>query len=172
MDEINTLIYPFILKRREASINIHEGIELAELQNTISKPFNTIALAFDYSDKDEKVIQYALQLGNADTRYILIHIVESAQARLLEDEAKDYETIKDKEQLRKYEQFFTDKGFSVAGILGFNNRTKEIARITKEHNCDLLVVGSHGHKNIKDWIFGETINVLRHKVDIPVFIAR
>ncbi len=168
-----TLIYPFILRSREAtSIDVHEKVEMDTLQTTISKPFKKIALALDYSDKDQKVIQYAMQLGNYETEYTLIHIVESAQARMMEDQAKDYETIKDKEQLYRYVKFFTDRQHKAEGLLGFKDRAKEIARIVKETDSDLLIVGSHGHKNIKDLIFGETINSVRHMIDVPVFIAR
>jgi manganese transport protein len=168
-----TLIYPFILRSREAtSIDVHEKVEMDSLQTTISKPFKKIALALDYSDKDQKVIQYAMQLGNYETEYTLIHIVESAQARMMEDQAKDYETIKDKEQLYRYVKFFTDRQHKAEGLLGFKDRAKEIARIVKETDSDLLIVGSHGHKNIKDLIFGETINSVRHMIEVPVFIAR
>lgn len=168
-----TLIYPFILRSREAtSIDVHQKVEMDTLQTTISKPFRKIALALDYSDKDQKVIQYAIQLGNYETEYTLIHIVESAQARMMEDQAKDYETIKDKEQLYRYVKFFTDRQHKAEGLLGFKDRAKEIARIVKETDSDLLIVGSHGHKNIKDLIFGETINSVRHMIDVPVFIAR
>jgi manganese transport protein len=169
---IITLLWPLILRRREASIDVHKGIAMDALHTTVSKPFKKIALALDYSDKDQKVIQYALQLGDRETHFTLIHIVESAQARMVEDQAKDYETIKDKEHLQQYIDFFASKEYTTTGVLGFKSRTKEITRIVKEHDCDLLVLGSHGHKTVKDWIFGETINSLRHMVDIPVFIAR
>lgn len=168
-----TFIYPFILKTREAtSIDIHDDINTDELQQIIAEPFKKVALALDYSDKDITVIRYALQLGHEETEYILIHVVESAQARIAEDQAKDYETIKDKELLNKYLTYFKDKNIKATGVLGFKNRTNEIARIVKENNCDLLVLGSHGHKTVKDWIFGETINQVRHMVEVPVFIAR
>ncbi|MBN8672072.1 MAG: Nramp family divalent metal transporter [Chitinophagales bacterium] len=168
---IITTVYPFILQRREANINIHKTPEMDALQG-ISKPFRKIAMAVDYTDTDRIVMQYAMHLGNADTEYLLIHIVESAQARMLQDKANDYETLQDKAYLDKYIQLFADKSLKAQGILGFKNRKDEIARIVKENNCDLLVLGSHGHKSIKDFIFGETINTLRHKVDIPVFIAQ
>lgn len=168
---IITTVYPFILQHREASVNIHKAPEMDALQG-ISKPFRKIAMAVDYTDTDRIVMQYAMHLGNADTEYLLIHIVESAQARMLQDKANDYETLQDKAYLDKYIQLFTDKSLKAQGILGFKNRKDEIARIVKENNCDLLVLGSHGHKSIKDFIFGETINTLRHKVDIPVFIAQ
>jgi manganese transport protein len=169
---IVTVVYPFILRHREALINVHDHVNTSTLQTTISKPFSKIALALDYSDKDMKVIQYALQLGNVDTQYTLIHIVESAQARMMEDQAKDYETIKDKEQLQEYVKFFAERNHNAEGLLGFKNRNKEIARIVTEQQCDLLILGSHGHKTVKDVIFGETINTVRHMVEIPVFIAK
>lgn len=168
---IITTIYPFILQRREANVNIHKTPEMDALQG-ISKPFRKIAMAVDYTDTDRIVMQYAMHLGNADTEYLLIHIVESAQARMMQDSANDFETLQDKAYLDKYIQLFADKSLKAQGILGFKNRKDEIARIVKENNCDLLVLGSHGHKSIKDFIFGETINTLRHKVDIPVFIAQ
>jgi manganese transport protein len=168
-----TTIYPYVLKRREAaSINIHKDISMEGLYSTVSVPFKKIALALDYSDKDSKVIQYAFQLGGADTQYVLMHVVESAQARMVQEQAQDYETIKDKELLHKYVSIFTDKGFKAEGVLGFKHRVKEIARIIKDHDCDLLIVGSHGHKSIGDLVFGETINSVRHMVDVPVFIAK
>lgn len=170
---IATIIYPWILKTREAaSINIHNDVDLNRIKELAPKMFNKIALALDYSDKDKYVMQYALQLGNEHTEYVLVHVVESAQARLVAEQAKDYETIKDRELLTQYVQTFQNQGHKAEGVLGFKNRTKEIARIVKENNCDLLVLGSHGHKTIKDWIFGETINQVRHMVDIPVFIAK
>lgn len=167
-----TIVYPFVLRSRERGVNVHEERDLAGLQELHPKPFKHIALALDYSGKDEDVIRYALQLGDSNTKYTLIHVVESAQARLMEDSADDYETIKDKEQLDKYLRFFTEKGYKANGVLGFSKRKQEIARIVKEQNCDLLILGSHGHRNLKDLIFGETINSLRHMVSVPVFIAR
>ncbi|MCD6064589.1 MAG: iron/manganese transporter [Flavipsychrobacter sp.] len=167
-----TLLYPFRLQKREASIDVHKQISMETLRTTVSEPFKRIALALDYSDKDERVIQYAIQLGDANTQYTLIHVVESAQARMMEDEARDYETIKDTEHLQKYVDFFTERGYKAEGLLGFKHRVKEIARIIDETESDLLIVGSHGHKKVSDWIFGETINSVRHMIKVPVFIAR
>lgn len=170
---IVTIIYPLILKRREATtIDIHNDIDIQTLNNIPTNKFKKIALALDYSDKDFTVVQYGLQLASSESEFVLVHIVESAQARMAEDQAEDYETLKDKEQLTEYVKHFEQRGLKATGVLGFKHRTKEIARIVEENNCDLLVLGSHGHKNFKDWLFGETINTVRHMVDIPIFIAR
>ena len=37
---------------------------------------------------------------------------------------------------------------------------------------DLLVMGAHGHGSIKDLIFGNTINPVRHDLNIPILVVR
>lgn len=168
---IITFIYPILLRKREHDINIHAPVYM-DKEQLLSKPFHKIAVALDYSDKDKKVLQYAIQLARPETTFVLLHVVESVSARMMGDQAKDYETIKDQEQMDKYVALLKENNYNVQGELGFKNRTKEIARIVKENNCDLLIVGSHGHKTIKDWLLGETINSVRHMIEVPVFIAR
>jgi manganese transport protein len=33
---------------------------------------------------------------------------------------------------------------------------------------ELLVVGAHGHKGFSDWLYGSTIDELRHRLNISV----
>ena len=169
---IVTIVYPFVKRRRETNISIHRDIMLSELQQVQQHPFKKIALALDYGTKDRNVIQYALQFAEPNTEFVLIHIVESASAKLIGEESEDYETRKDKEMLSEYVTFFEEKKYNVTAMLGYRNRTKEIARIVKDSNADLLILGSHGHKGITDIVWGETINQVRHLINIPVFIAK
>ena len=108
-------------------------------------------------------------MGNME--YLLIHVVESTSARLLGKESGDYETAKDEERMQFYIQQLNQRGFNAVGKLGFRNRTKEIVRIVKEESAGILVIGAHGHSGIKDWLYGETINSVRHELDIPVLIV-
>jgi manganese transport protein len=165
-----TIVYPLLSKRKAADINVHAPKSL----DHISEPagFSVIALAFDYSSRDTAMLQYALQLARTDTRFVLIHIVESAAARRIGDESDDYETAQDKVQLEQYAAFFRSRDHEADTILGYRYRSREIARIVQEEGAELLIVGSHGHKILSDWLFGETINSVRHMINIPVFIAR
>jgi manganese transport protein len=165
------IIYPILNKRKETRVNIHEAIQ-EELITEAIQPFHKIALALDYSDKDRKVIQYAMKVAQKDTLFVLIHIVESVPARMMGGDAHDYETMQDKEMLQTYVQILNKQGYNARGLLGFKNRSKEINRIVRQEQCDILIMGSHGHSGFKDWLFGETINTVRHLLDIPVFIAQ
>ncbi len=165
-----TTVYPILLKRRASNISVHGNIP--HTLDTVVNQFKQIALALDYGDNDLKVLHYAMQLAAPQTKLVLIHVVESVSASMMGSEAHDYETRKDRDHIDQYVKLLEAKGYSSSGILGYKNRSAEIARIIKENNCDLLVIGSHGHKTALDWLFGETINTVRHMIDIPVFIAR
>jgi manganese transport protein len=100
-----------------------------------------------------------------------MHIVESASAKLWGSQSDDYETRKDHAQLDSYVNQLKEKGFNATGLLGYRNRAKEIVRLVKESNADMLVVGAHGHTGIKDLIYGETVDSVRHALKIPVLMV-
>jgi manganese transport protein len=163
------IIEPVITKRRLlASIKIHP-----EMENIILDipEYNKIAVALDFSENDMKLISYAIGQGNTNTQYILVHIVESASAKMWGSKSYDYETRKDKKQLDTYVNQLKEKGFNATGLLGFKNRSKEIVRLVIESNADMLVVGAHGHTGFKDLIYGQTVNSVRHALKIPVLMV-
>lgn len=164
-----TIVYPYI-KKSKHSVELHEPI--LHLETLSKNSFQTIALAVDFSKTDEKVFQYALQLASGNSSFLLIHITESASPQLMDDESDDYEIRKDKEMMNHYVHLLAQKGFSSKSILGFKNRHRAIAKICKDEQADLLIMGSHGHTGLKDFIFGETVNQVRHLVEIPVFVAQ
>ena len=53
-------------------------------------------------------------------------------------ESDDLETRKDKEKLDDYVSQLIARGYVAEGRLGFKNRAKEIVRIVKEANADML----------------------------------
>ncbi len=165
-----TLLYPLTERGKEISTDLHDPIET--LPVLPAPDFKTIALALDFSPFDSKIFQYGLKFADKNTKFILIHITESSPPQLMDEVADDYETRKDRKKLEQYIQMLNDKGFEAEAITGFRNRNSEIARIVKESNSDLLILGSHGHRGFKDFIFGETVNRVRHLVKIPVFVAQ
>ncbi len=165
-----TLFFPlFKTAPKTSSIQMHPDIE--EINQLIIPEFKVIAIALDFSEKDQKLIAFAIGQGKENTRYVLVHVVESASAKLLGIDSDDYETRKDKERMDWYINQLQQLGYTVEGHLGFRNRAKEIVRIVKELNADMLVAGAHGHTGLKDFIYGETVNTVRHELKIPVLIV-
>ena len=164
------IIQPFITKdKQHVSIKIHP--ETNTLSNLVIPSFNKIAIALDFSVNDEKLLAYAIGQGKENTHYLLVHIVESASARIFGDESDDYESRIDKERMDDFVLKMQSLGFTAEGFLGYKNRAREIVRIVKGVNADMLVMGAHGHTGIKDFIYGETVNTVRHELKIPVLIV-
>lgn len=164
------IIHPFIMKNREAErIKIHaDSTPLIAL----AKPsFSSVAIALDFSQNDQKLIAYGLGQGNAETVYHLIHVVESASASLLGVHSNDYETQKDAERINLYVKQLREQGIAVTGHLGYNQRAKEIVRLVKEINADMLVLGAHRHTGLKDILYGETVNTVRHDLEIAILVV-
>ena len=164
------IIHPFIIKtQKQASIKIHP--EASRFKDLNIPRFYKIAIALDFSEHDEKLLAYAIGQGKEDTHYLLVHVVESASAKLFGHESDDYESRKDKERLDAYVAELQARGFTAEGFLGYKNRAKEIVRIAKGVNADMLVMGAHGHSGLQDFIYGETVNTVRHELKVPVLIV-
>ncbi|MFN8251542.1 MAG: Nramp family divalent metal transporter [Ferruginibacter sp.] len=164
------VLHPLITRQhKKVSIQMHPDINT--IKNLSIPAFNKIAVALDFSVNDEKLLAYAIGQGREKSSYLLLHIVESASANLLGKESADFETIKDAEQMGFYVSQLQEKGFDAEGKLGFRNRVKEIVRLVKESDADMLVIGAHGHTALKDFIYGETVNAVRHELKIPVLVV-
>ena len=141
------------------------------LDNLSINQSQKIAIALDFSRHDERLIAHALNQGKQAAQYILVHVVESASAKFVEEESDDAETRKDRERLETYTQKLQQLGYRTQCVLGYNNRVREIVRIVEESGADMLVLGAHRHTGLKDYLFGETIEAVRHELKIPVLIV-
>ena len=161
---------PLIRNRQRKQRATMHG-ETITLGNLVVKQTSRIAVALDFSASDEKLIAYALAQGHTEVSYILLHVVESVSARYLGEASDDDETRKDKLRIEDYAQQLQEKGYHVVTKIGYRNRVNEIIRIVKESEADMLVMGAHRHSGLKDYIFGETIEDVRHALPIPVLIV-
>ncbi len=161
---------PIVQKRRkQTSVRIHTQEE--QLINLSVSPVKTIAISLDFSSGDQQLIAHAIAQGHKQVTYVLIHIVESATAKYLGNDVDDEETRRDKERLENYCHQLQNLGYTAIAYVGYRSRVKEIIRLVKETQANMLVMGAHRHTGLKDYLFGETIESVRHGVDIPVLIV-
>ncbi len=164
-------IHPMVSREEKEAINLPHGIAETFVA-AAAHPFSKIGIAIDFSGKDQAIISNALKQGGPSAQYFFIHVVESAVARYFDSNARDRETIIDTENLNKYKTLLAEQGFKAETIIGFGNPPKEIARAVKENKIDLMVMGAHGHRAVKDLIFGSTADRLRHLVHVPLLIIK
>ncbi len=167
---ITMTFYPLYAKRKTRS---PEGIhgKVPQLLNLSVNPFQKIAVALDFKTLDEKLIAHAIKQGNKHATYLLLHVVETVSASFSGNATDDDETRQDAERLQAYAAQLKQMGYTVETQLGYQHRVEEIVRIVNEFNADMLVMGAHRHKGLKDVFYGETVNIVRHKLPMPVLIV-
>lgn len=165
------MVHPLITPGKKEIAGIPHGLAEIFVAEAVN-PYKSIGVAVDFSGKDEAIIRSAIRQGGKEARYTLIHIVESAAARYLNRNAYDKETKIDIENLQKYAGSLKEVGFMVEIRIGFGNPASELVKIVKQEKFDLMVIGSHGHRGIKDLIFGSASGKLRHRIDIPILIVK
>lgn len=162
---------PFLSRKRIAKSVIPHGKAIV-LDEVIKPNYNHVALAVDFSKQDENTLHHALSLGGKNARYLLIHVVESAGAIHMGNDILDKEAQFDLDNLKVYQQSLQQKGYTVDIKLGFGKSARTISNIINQTDADILVMGAHGHKGLKDFIFGSTVDKVRHQVKIPVLIIK
>jgi len=160
---INKYFYPLpFVPHGEAQV-----LSLAE-----SKAYEHIGITIDFSGNDQKVIQTALKQGGKSALYTFIHVVETAAAQYHGDEVLDQETLSDEANITKYKDQLLEMGYKAEVKIGFGNTAKAILKTVDEEGIDFLVMGVHGHRGIKDLIFGTTVGKVRHRIKVPLLICR
>lgn len=163
---------PFFAKSK-LNIENHSPHNLAlKFSKSATYDKKNIAISVDFSSADEVAINNAFELGGIEAKYTLIHVVETVGAMMYGGNIEDHETTIDERLLREYKDILTQKGFKVETKLGFGKPDKVIPAIVNEGEFDILVMGTHGHTGFKDLLFGTTVDKLRHKISIPLFIVK
>ncbi|HCW08525.1 MAG TPA: hypothetical protein DGG95_14295 [Cytophagales bacterium] len=164
-------IKPVLDKRKIELKSIPHGtaVDLSSLTPLIYKK---VAITIDFSSVDAKTIQSAVAQGGPHASYLLLHVVETAGAMIYGSEIADHEANEDAFALENYAEQLKQQGFNTSIKIGYGNPRRTIPQIVNDFDADMLVMGAHGHNWAKDLVFGTTVDIVRHRVNIPVLIVR
>jgi universal stress protein A len=63
-------------------------------------------------------------------------------------------------------------GIQTESLLAGGDPGKEITDAAAREGCDLIAMSTHGHRFIKDMIYGSVANEVRHLSRVPVLLVR
>lgn len=136
--------------------------------------FKKILVALDHTPADRALLPQVMELAElTGAHLLLIHVADGWVARNYDQlKLADSEEIKeDRAYLQTAETNLRDAGLSVSSVLAMGDPPTEILRIAEDQNCDLIAMTTHGHRLIGDILHGETIETVRHKALVPLFIV-
>lgn len=163
------IIVPFISKQNIKANTFHGDfipIEFTELN-----AYKKIAITVDFSSSDNKAINKAIMLGGKNAEYVLVHVLESTNAVVYGEDAFDMEREQDYQYLKKYQNQLSERGFVCHLALTYGNPKIAIPKSVSAHQCDMLVMGTHGHRTFKDLLLGTTIEDVRHRITVPLVLV-
>jgi manganese transport protein len=135
--------------------------------------YRKIGVALDYGAMDAKVLLHASTLAKQQgSEVCLFHIVEGVSGQLFGTMADDDEARQDKEHLERIAERLRSTGLRVNAVLGYGRVPEQLIQLSKSNSIDLLVMGGHGHRGLKDIFFGASISRVRHALTIPVLVVQ
>ncbi len=135
--------------------------------------YRNILVPLDHSKRDRAALAHAVALARSHGATLhLLHVEEGVTSQLFGSLSSTEEIISGEEYFGGIVQSLTASG--IAAELSIQHGltpTNAIVRKARELHPDLIVMGAHGHRGVKDLIFGNTINAVRHQVDAPVLVV-
>jgi manganese transport protein len=151
--------------RPSGASRVIEGIETHRTKH--------IAAALARDDSDAAIVSRALSLAKAEGAMLtLIHVSDSAPSQVYSSGVYDEHTREDEQYLAEIAEELRASGVVVEIALPHGNPARELVKYAESHKVDLLVMGSHGHRLLGDLLWGETVDPVRHQVEIPVLVVR
>ncbi len=151
-----------------------ESVQLDWADALRPRPLSTIGVALEHQPTDGEILNRALSLARPGlTELLLLHVVDTPMTSVYGADTLDLETGADERYLDEVVRVLKQKGYHARSeLLHGPNRADELVRRLKKEPVDLLVVGSHGHGLVRDLLFGQTVDKVRHGLNIPMLIAR
>ena len=87
------------------------------------------------------------------------------------EDSFDFEREEDYQKLKKYQQELETQNITTEIQLGFGIPKIAIPKLLIKNNCDIIIMGTHGHRTIKDILLGSTIESVRHEIKIPLVLV-
>ena len=139
--------------------------------------YSHILLAVDFTPVTDTVTQQAIELCQAfKARLSLVHVVEFTQMDLSNDLILPQELEIDQELMKHAKQRLEELAENI-GIdksecfVSQGSTRREILRLAKELDTNLIVIGSHGREGIQR-LLGSTANAVLHGAPCDVLAVR
>ncbi|WP_273565527.1 universal stress protein [Maribacter halichondriae] len=137
-----------------------------------------IIVPLDFSEQSEYALKVAVSLAKKHGSEILaLHMLELNQAMITSSEGFHPEqTVFLIKLAEKRFREFLDKPYvkdvKVIPIIKHYKVFSEVNEVAKEHNAELIVMGSHGSDGLKEIFVGSNAEKVVRNADIPVLVIK
>jgi len=136
--------------------------------------YGRILVPLDHSGRDSLALAHAAAIAKwHNSRLFLLHVEEDVTSMVYGAESSTAEVHAGIGYIEDIAAGLTAQGVAVeSAIVHARDPKQEIIRYARRIRPDLVVMGAHGHRGVRDLAYGETIDGVRHALDAPILIVR
>jgi universal stress protein A len=134
-----------------------------------------ILVPVDFSETSDKAFDYALSLARVfEAEVIALHILQEPilYQSTTDQSYRDAFEQKMQSNLDALLNRHTCEGVKITTAMKQGAPFLEIIQFTEENDCDLIVIGTHGHGPIQHMLLGSTAEKVVRKSRCPVLVVR
>jgi manganese transport protein len=163
-------LLPAVLRRGAAVIRYP-----TDVATNLGQPrYSKILVPLDHTHLDRAAVSHAAAMAQSHgAKLVLLHVEEGVTSQVYGSLASTAEVEAGRQYLDDILASLHAAGIEAEAVVRHSETPKlEIVNVAREIRPDLLIMAAHGHKGLKDLIFGTTINAVRHALEIPLLIVR
>jgi len=135
--------------------------------------YKTILMPLDGTPTDRAIIEHIKQLAQIlHSRVVAFHVATSVAAQWHGPDAGGEAVEESQAYLDKIKVEFEAAGIPAEAELAYGDPVREIVKRIQEKGCDLVAMGTHGHRGAADLFLGSTASPVQHSVYVPVLLLR
>ncbi|MBL8227421.1 MAG: Nramp family divalent metal transporter [Bryobacterales bacterium] len=147
----------------------------AQITATPATPaYKRILVPLDHSSRDASAVGHASAMAKQHgAKIVLLHVEEGVTSLVYGSEALTAEVQAGRQYFEGIAASLRNDGIEVDLVVchGADAR-QEIVKAVRKIEPDLVIMGAHGHRGISDLMHGDTINAVRHDLDVPLLIVK
>ncbi len=135
--------------------------------------YDTILMPLDASPSDRPIIEHVRALAAAmKSRVVVLHVLTGPQAEWHGSDAGGEKVERTRAYFASVQAELEREGIPVRVEIVPGDPAKEIVRWVETNGCDLVAMGTHGHRWLSDMFLGFTASRVQHAVSVPVLLLR
>jgi universal stress protein A len=137
--------------------------------------YKRILVPVENSPYDAAILEHVRGLAKlCGASVVLIHVADGWVAR----NAKQLD-LRESEEMRNDLAYLEGlcgdlerDGIDADSVLAGGDPSREIVEAAAREQCDLIAMSTHGHRFVKDVLYGSVANEVRHITRVPVLLVR
>lgn len=137
--------------------------------------YRRILVPLENGPTDRVILDHVRELSKfCGSEMVLIHVADGVVARNLQRLK-----LRESEEMRRDRKYLDGlvtqleaEGLKAEAILAAGDPADEILAAADREKCDLIAMGTHGHKFFMDLMSGSVARDVRHKAVVPVLLVR